>query len=170
MGIEVGTELKINGSGDWDGKENPKDESKKEIRIGLGFGLNQWSSEAFHLYSRLGVVLIPEDGNAGSKGNIIALDINPSIQIGDVGRLFFDLGFGVALFDEEVGDLGKSPLVWHFNPYLKKSIGIGDLYIGFNIWNNKIAPNWYEGPIQKGSILEEDFINFSLPIYFEVSF
>jgi len=179
MGLELGVEIPINGSfynaatGSVD-----KDESKKPIRIGLGFGMNQWTSEAFQLFSRVGVVLIPEDnldhswmGTVGSKGNLFAVDINPSIQIGDVGRVFFDFGVGYAMFDEEeTEDQGKSALVWHFNPYLRKSIGIGDLYIGFNVWNNKIAPYWYEGPIGPNKILKDDFINFSLPIFFEVSF
>jgi len=173
MGLELGAEIKINGSSyDSASDSVKKDEGKQEIRIGLGFGMNQWTSEAFQLFSRVGVVLIPEDNQwgAGMKGNIFAVDINPSIQIGDIGRLFFDFGVGYAMFDEKNANDENSALVWHFNPYLRKSIGIGDLYIGFNVWNNKLAPEWYEGPVWYDSILKDDFINFSVPIYFEVSF
>jgi len=174
MGLEVGAEIKLNGSGDYDAASdsNPKDESKKAIRLGLGFGMNQWAGDPFKLFTRVGVTLIPEDDQwgAGMKGTIFAVDINPSIQIGDVGRVYFDFGVGYAMFDEKNANDENSALVWHFNPYLKKSIGIGDLYIGFNIWNNKLAPEWYEGPVWYDSILKDDVINFSLPIYFEVYF
>jgi len=155
MGIEVGFRYQLPGK---------DDDSKYPIEIGLGFGLNQWTSEAFQLFSRVGVVLVPD------VGNIFAVDINPSIQAGDIGRVFFDVGVGFAMFNDKGPTDENSALVWHFNPYLKKPIGIGDFYVGINLWNNKIAPTWYEGPVVNTGIIKDDFINFSIPIYFEVSF
>jgi hypothetical protein len=136
------------------------------IEIGLGYTLNQWSSEALQLFARVGLLLPTDDYEATHIG----LDINPSYDVG-IGRVFFDLG--IALIMPKDSDF-DSNFFWHFTPYLKKSVGIGDLYVGLSLWNG--APQGgYESPMTYYQDTKTDkagtqLINFAIPIYFEVAF
>jgi hypothetical protein len=182
INIEVGALIPLKGeflAGWWyDDFDNEVD---LPISIGVGFTMNQWSGEAFHLYARVGVMLpadfkinfggYPWDDPPGdnafavdySDTMVIGLGINPSYAIDGVGRFFFDFGVGVVMKGDD------TDLYWHFNPYLRKSLGVGDLYVGFNIWNG-VGMGGYEAfPTIFGKDAT-DHINFAIPIYFEMGF
>jgi hypothetical protein len=88
----------------------------------------------------------------------------------DFGRIFFDFGIGMVMKGDD------TDLYWHFNPYLRKPLGIGDLYIGFNLWNGTGMGGYgddYPGYEAFPTIFGEDstgVIKFAIPIYFEMGF
>jgi hypothetical protein len=100
-----------------------------------------------------------------------ALDLNPSIDVGGLFRAYFNIGVAMVM-QENVDD---TDFFWNFTPYIRRSLGIGDLYFGFSIWNG--APRmsgdgdilWNPLPYVMGSASTER-INFAVPVYFEISF
>jgi hypothetical protein len=177
INIEIGALIPLKGeflAGWW--YDEFDNETDLPISIGVGFTMNQWSGEAFHLYARAGVMLpadlkINFDGYPWGGGEfyadysdtmVIGLGINPSYGM-DFGRIYFDFGIGMVMKGDD------SDLYWHFNPYLRKSLGIGDLYVGFNLWNGTGMGGYEAFP----TIFGEDstgVINFALPIYFQFGF
>ena len=157
MNIEIGAKIPIMGK-DWDGEKD----LSFPMEIGLGFAMNQWSGDPLKLFSRVGVLLPSED-----FGDITAIgfDINPSYDVG-IGRIYVDVGIALAMQK----DNDYSDFFWHLSPYLRKGIGVGDLYIGLSIWNG-YPQDGYEGlwAIQKGDGYKE-LINFAVPLHFEISF
>jgi hypothetical protein len=166
MGIDIGAKIPVGGKlASGFGKDyDDADSVNMPVEIGIGYNLNQWASDPLKLFARVGVLLPTED-----LGDITAfgIDINPSYDIG-IFRFYFD--FGVAIVTQKDND--DTDFFWHITPYLKKSLGIGDLYFGFNLWNGE-GRSGYEGlpTIQgKGDKLGTNRINFVVPVLFEVSF
>jgi hypothetical protein len=164
--------------------DNPGTQANPPVEIGLGFHMNQWSGEAFHLYARAGILLPVEDNWGGTQDlTAFAIDINPSYNLG-MFRVFFDFGFGIASQDVRDGDgdvTGQDvDFFWHFSPYIRKSLGIGDLYVGFALWNGtdrggyETMPWAIQGSSANSKFSEDpigiDIVNFAIPIFFEISF
>ncbi|MDR0315561.1 MAG: hypothetical protein LBH97_01520 [Treponema sp.] len=165
MNVEVSGKIPLSGKKGGDVYDNDADDFLIPIEVGLGYTLNQWSSEAFQLFARVGLLLPTDDYEATHIG----IDINPSYDIG-LFRVFFDLGMAMIMPKDSDFD---TALFWHFTPYLKKSLGIGDLYVGFSLWNGasqggyeSVMTYWQNDDKDKGTGL----INFAIPIYFEVAF
>jgi hypothetical protein len=162
MSIEIGGKVPLVGKiGNRDDKNN---DIKIPAEIGVGYTLNQWDgSKPFHLYSRLGVLLRTDDYQASHFG----LDINPSYDVNGMFRVFAEMGFAMILPEK-----ADNNFFWHFSPYIRKGIGIGDFYAGFSIWNGK-QNGGYQSVLtyyQKNVAEEVGLINWAIPIYFEVSF
>lgn len=147
------------GGNDWDGGKPEWVADTLPIEIGLGFAMNQWSGDAFKLFARAGVLLPNDD----FKNTAIALDVNPSYDLGWF-RVYADLGIAVVIPDD-----GDVDFFWHANPYIRKGLGIGDLYFGINLWNGTLRDGYEVYPSLMGKDSTE-IINFAVPIYFEISF
>ena len=169
LGILSGIDLQLSGKIPLDGRSawNVSDYHNAEansldhpVEIGLGFAMNQWSSDPFRLMARVGVVL-PTEENFTST--VIGFDINPSFDIG-IFRVYFDLGIAVVLPKD-----GDTDFFWHFNPYIRKGLGIGDLYFGINLWNGTARGGYEPYPALQGSDAT-GIVNFAVPIFFEFSF
>jgi hypothetical protein len=175
MNIEIGAKIPVNGKMAGTVYNNPLGTERVNIpvEIGLGYTLNQWTGEALQVQARAGFLTPTKDYKAMN----IALDVNPSYDIG-IFRVYADMGFGIVKPTDSTFDISgtgnkRMAFFWHFTPYLKKGIGIGDLYFGINVWNGKgqggyestmIA--WQGGGKEGGT----GVLNWAVPVHFDISF
>ena len=114
------------------------------IEIGLGFAMNQWSSEAFRLNARIGAAL---GGSKVHKGVDTAFDdplelglsIMPSYDVGPF-IFYFNVGIGLTAETTELKEKGMvirpkadSVFGWYVNPYITKSVGGGTFFAGVTL-------------------------------------
>jgi len=190
MQITLGGKIPLAGryGPNWAGWDKDQQKVSIPMELGLGFLLNQWANEPFKLFARAGAYLPSKKfsgygwdwgANTLDTSNpwnfegitAIGLDVNPSIEVAGI-RVYFDVGAAIVTqkADDTIGRKKGTDFYWHLNPYMRKGFGIGDLYLGFYLWNGKGQPDSYESlPVIYGKDVTK-IVNFGVPVFFTVWF